>query len=153
MQCQYVLNLYQIILHGYKVSTLDIISIKDLNSHRTGQIFVGDIMVTCNTFLDNNKKSRPIMRADMTNEKGIMTVTVIVPTQLIQCHKQKLVDGNSICITNFKIMLKTNYDRGDCDCIISLNETSTIETVPPTCNEYTFIPNATIKQLSKNTYH
>ena len=62
----------------------------------------------------------------MVDEKGIMIVTVTVPTQLIQCHKQKLVAGNSIRITNFKIMPKTNYDRGDCDRIISLNETSTI---------------------------
>ena len=48
-------------------------------------------------------------------------------------------------------MSKTNYDHGNCDRITSLNETSTIETVPPTCNEYTFIPNTTIKQLSENT--
>ena len=89
------------------------------------------------------------MHADMNDEKGILTVTVSVPTQLIQCHKQKIVAGNSIHITNFKIMPKTNYDRGNCDRIISLNETSTIETIPPICNEYTFIPNTTVKQLSK----
>ena len=45
-------------------------------------------------------------------------------------------------------MLKTNYDRGDCDHIISCNET-----ILPICNEYTFIPNTTVKQFSENTDH
>ena len=107
-------------------------------------------MVTYNTFLDKNNKSQPILRTDMTNEKGIITITITVPTQLIQCHKQTLVAGNNIHLTNFKIMPKTNYDRGDCDRIISLNETSTIETIMPICNEYTFIPNTIVKQLSEN---
>ena len=104
-------------------------------------------MVTYITFLDKNNKLRPIMCIDMTDEKCIMIVTVTVPTQLIQFNKQKLIAGNNIHITNFKIMLKTNYDRGDCDHIRSFNET-----ILRICNEYTFIPNRTVKQFSENTY-
>ena len=75
-----------------------------------------------------------------------MTITISVPTQFIQCNKQKLVAGNNIHITNFKIMSKTNYDRVDCDRTISFNET-----IPLICNEYTFIPNTIVKQFSENT--
>jgi hypothetical protein len=133
----------------YTAST--IVSIEDLNSRRTGQIFVGDIMAVYNTYLDKTNKSRRILRADMTDEKGIMTITLIVPTHLIRKHEQKILPGNGLSITHFKILPKTNYDRGDCDRIISLDEFSVVETIVVVCKEYNFIPDTTIKQFTEST--
>ena len=81
-----------------------------------------------------------------------MTITMTAPTLLVQCHEQKLVSGNGISITNFTIFPNTIYDRGDCDHIISIDDSSIIETISSICNEYNFIPDTAIKQLSKSTY-
>jgi hypothetical protein len=70
------------------------------------------------------------MRADMTDKEAMMTVTLTVPPQLVQKHAEKILPRNGISITNFNILPKTVYDRGDCDRIISLNETSIVEKIP-----------------------
>jgi hypothetical protein len=67
------------------------------------------------------------MCADMTNKEVLMTITLTIPTQLVQKHAKKILPGNGISITNFNIFPKTVYDRGDFDRIISLNETSIVE--------------------------
>jgi hypothetical protein len=97
-------------------------------------------MVVYNTYLDKVNKSRKILRADMANENGMLTVTLTVHAHLIQRHGQKILPGSGISITNFKIIAKTDYDHGDCDHIISLDEYSLVETLPLICKEYTFIP-------------
>jgi hypothetical protein len=107
-------------------------------------------MVVYNTYLDKVNKSRKILRADMTDENGMMTVTLTVPAHLIQRHEEKILPGSGISITNFKILPKTNYDRGDCDRVISLDESSLVETLSPICKEYTFIPDTTIRQFADN---
>ena len=61
------------------------------------------------------------------NKRLEETVTLTIPTQLVQKHVEKILPGNGISITNFNILSKTVYDRGDCDQIISLNETSIVE--------------------------
>jgi hypothetical protein len=121
-----------------------------LNSRRVGELFIGDVMVVYNTYLDKVNKSRKILRADMTDENGMLTVTLTVPAHLIQRHEHKILPGSGISITHFKILPKTNYDRGDCDQIISLDESSLVETLSPICKEYTFIPNTTIRQFADN---
>jgi hypothetical protein len=45
---------------------------------------------------------------------------------------------------------KTVYDRGDCDRIISLNETSIVEKISVVCSEYRFFSNSTISQLAQS---
>jgi hypothetical protein len=57
-------------------ATQNIVSIEDLNSHRTGEVFIGDVMVVYNTYLDKANRSHKILHADMTNENGMMTVTL-----------------------------------------------------------------------------
>jgi hypothetical protein len=47
----------------YTAST--IVSIEGLNSHRTGEIFVGDIMAIYDTYLDKTNKSRDNMKMDI----------------------------------------------------------------------------------------
>jgi hypothetical protein len=81
-------------------------------------------MVVYNTYLDKVNKSRKILRADMTDENGMMTVTLTIPAHLIQRHDEKILPGSGISITIFKILPKTNYDCGDCDRVISLDESS-----------------------------
>jgi hypothetical protein len=107
-----------------------------------------------NTYLDKENKTRCIVHADMTDNEAMMTVTLTIPTQLVQKHAEKILPGNGISITNFNILSKTVYDRGDCDRIISLNETSIVEKVPTICSEYRFVPDTTINQLaqSNDTY-
>jgi hypothetical protein len=85
------------------------------------------------------------MRADMTDKEAMMTVTLTIPPQLVQKHAEKILSGNGISITNFNIFPKTVYDRGDCDRIISLNETSIVEKISVVCSEYRFVPDSTIK--------
>jgi hypothetical protein len=67
------------------------------------------------------------MRADMTDNEAMMTITLTIPTQLVQKHAKNIFPGNGISIKNINIFPKTIYDRGDCDHIISLNETSIVE--------------------------
>jgi hypothetical protein len=98
-----------------------------LNSRRTGDLFIGDVMVVYNTYLDKVNKSRKILRADMTDENGMMTVTLTVHAHLIQRHEEKILPGSGISIASFKILPKTNYDRGDCDRVISLDESSLVD--------------------------
>jgi hypothetical protein len=131
-----------------KLITPNILSIEGLNNLRTGQVFIGDIMVMYNTYLDKENKTRCIMHADMTDNEAMMTVTLTIPTQLVQKHAEKILPGNGISITNFNILPKTIYDRGDCDRIISLNETSIVEKVPTVCSKYCFVPDTTINQLA-----
>jgi hypothetical protein len=114
-------------------------------------VFVGDIMVVYSTYLDKENKTRSIMRADMTDKEAMMTVTLTIPTQLVQKHAEKILSGNGISITNFNIFPKTVYDRGDCDRIISLNETSVVEKIPVVCSTYRFVPDATINQLAQSS--
>ena len=89
------------------------------------------------------------MCADMTYKEAMMTVTLTIPTQLVQKHAEKILPGNGISITNFNIFPKIVYDRGDCDRIISLNETSIVKKIPAICLEYCFILDTTINQLAQ----
>ena len=84
-----------------------------MNSRIIGQLFVEDIMVVYSTFLDKTNKARLILRVDLTDEKGMMTVTLSIPAHLIEQHEQKIIQGRSISIINFRIWPKTVYDRGD----------------------------------------
>jgi hypothetical protein len=115
-------------------------------------VFIGDIMVIYKTYLDKENKTRSIMRADMTEKEAMMIVTLTIPTQLVQKHAKKILPGNGISITNFNILPKIVYDCGDCDQIISLNETSIVEKIPAVCSEYHCIPDATISQLAQSSY-
>jgi hypothetical protein len=80
----------------------------------------------------------------MTDKNAMMTVTQTVPPQLVQKHAEKILPRNGISITKFNILPKTVYDRGDCDRIISLNETSIVEKNIVVCSEYHFIRDSTI---------
>jgi hypothetical protein len=88
------------------------------------------------------------MCVDMIDKEAMMTVTLTIPTQLVQKHAKKIFPSNGISITNFNILPKTVYDSGDCDQIISLNETSVVEKIPIVCSTYRFVPDATINQFA-----
>ena len=93
-------------------------------------------------------KNRSIMSDEMTDNEALMTITLTIPTQLVQKHAEKILLCNGISITNFNILPKTVYDHGDCDRIISLNETCIVENIPVVCSKYHFILDATINQLA-----
>ena len=107
-------------------------------------------MVVYTTYLDKENKSRPIMCTDMIDKDAMMTVTLTVPLQLVQKHAEKIFLRNGISITNFNILPKTVYDRGDCDRIILVNETNIVEKIPPIFSEYYFLPYSTIRQLEQS---
>jgi hypothetical protein len=111
-------------------------------------------MVIYSTYLDKENKTRCIMHADMTDNEDMMTVTLTIPTQLVQKHAEKILPGSGISIINFNILPKTIYDHGDYDQITSLNETSIVEKIPAICLEYRFVLDTTINQLapSNDTY-
>jgi hypothetical protein len=133
-----------------RLVTPKVLSIEGLNSRRTRQVFIGDIMVVYSTYLDKANKSRSIMRADMTGKEAMMTITLTIPTQLVHKHVEKILSGNGISIKNFNILPKTIYDRGNCDRIISLIETSIVEKILVVCLEYRFVSDATISQLAQS---
>jgi hypothetical protein len=105
-------------------------------------------MVMYSTYLDKENKTRCIVCVDMKNKESMMKITLAIPTQLVQKHAEKILLGNGISITNFNILSKIVYDHGDCDRIISLNETSIVEKILVICSEYCFIPDTTINQLA-----
>jgi hypothetical protein len=107
-------------------------------------------MVVYRTYLDKENKTRSIMHADMIDKEALMTVTLSIPTQLVQKHAENIFPSNAISITNFNIFPKIVYDCGDCDNIISLNETSIVEKTPAICLEYHFVPDTTISQLAQS---
>ncbi|KAH9299408.1 hypothetical protein KI387_031090, partial [Taxus chinensis] len=84
-------------------------------------------------------------------KKAELTVTLNVAHKFIPMHEDKVVAGKGIQITNFSIAPKTSYDHGDCDVILLLNESSTVESTPPLSIEYKFIPDTTVKQLLNST--
>jgi hypothetical protein len=133
-----------------RVVTPKVLSIEGLNNCRTGKVFIRDIMVIYNTYLDKENKTRSIMCADMTDMEAMMKVTLTIPTQLVQRHAEKILPSNGISIKNFNILPKIVYDYGDCDRIISLNETSIVEKILVVCSEYCFVPDTTINQISQN---
>jgi hypothetical protein len=90
-------------------------------------------MVFYNTYLDKMNKSRKILRADMTYSNGTMTSTLTIPALLIEIHEKNIVPVAEISITNFKILPKNGYDCGDCNHVISILESSVMETMSPTC--------------------
>ena len=97
--------------------------------------------------LPRSKKGNYVLRVDLTDEKIYMRVTLNVGDIFINEHINKLLQRKGVCITNFKIVAKTNYDRGDCEFILVLHEKSSIMNIEPVCKEYCFIPNTTIKSL------
>ncbi|KAH9295182.1 hypothetical protein KI387_038770, partial [Taxus chinensis] len=131
-------------------STPSLTSIDDLNSFTIGNIFQGDVLVVYKTIVQKDQ-GKQLLRADLTDEKAELTVTLNVAHKFIPMHEDKVVAGKGIQITNFSIAPKTSYDRGDCNVILLLNESSTVESTPPLSIEYKFIPNTTVKQLLNNT--
>jgi hypothetical protein len=131
--------------------TSKVLSIEDLNNCQTGQVFVRDIVVVYRTYLDKENKIRSIMHANMIDKDAMMTVTLIVPPQLVQKHVEKILSRNGISIKYFNIFPKTVYDRGDCDRIISLNKTRIVEKIPVVCSKYSFILDLTIIHIEQST--
>jgi hypothetical protein len=84
-------------------------------------------MVVYSTYLDKENKTRYIMCADIIDKEALMIITLTIPSKLVQKHAKNILPGNGISITNFNIFPKIVYDCGDCDRIISLNETSIVE--------------------------
>ena len=80
-----------------------------------------------------------------------MTITLIVNGHLVNQYEDKIVPGMGVSITDFDIAPKIDYDRGDCDCILQLKETSSVETINRICNNYNFIPSTTIRDLLNST--
>ena len=105
-------------------------------------------MVVYSTYLDKENKTRSIMRADMTDKEALMIVTLTIPTQLVQKHAEKILPRNQISIINFNIFPKTVYDCGDCDRIISVNETRIVEKNFIVFPEYHFILDSTISRIA-----
>jgi len=73
-------------------------------------------------YLDKMNRSCKISRVDMTNENGMMTITLTILAYLIEIHEKNIVSGARISITNFKILPKSGYNHGDCDRAILILE-------------------------------
>ena len=123
------------------------ISIEELTSWKAGNVFHGNIVAVYRTMLDKLRKTNEIFRADLTDSKGEMTITLNLRGNLVKEHEEKLVAGKAICVKDFKIAPKTDYDHCESECILVADQKTTIENIPLVCQEYTFIPNTCIKEL------
>jgi hypothetical protein len=47
-------------------------------------------MVTYNTYLDKENRTRCILRDDITEKKGLMTITLTILAHLVQKHEEKI---------------------------------------------------------------
>jgi hypothetical protein len=103
------------------------------------------------TYLDKENKTRCIMCADMTDNKAMMTITLTIPTQLVQKHAEKILPGNGISITNFNILPKIVYDHGDCDHGLYRSMKQVLwKNFPRFVQNIVFIPDTTINQLAQS---
>ena len=123
------------------------ISIEELASWKAGNVFHGNIVAVYRTMLDKLRKTNEIFRADLTDSKGEMTITLNLRGNLVKEHEEKLVAGKAIYVKDFKIAPKTDYDHCESECILVADQQTTIENIPLVCQEYTFIPNTCIKEL------
>ena len=89
--------------------------IEDIDNNKIGRIFHGVVLVTYWTFLDKENKSKATLCVDLTYKKSEMTITLLVPTLLIEQHESKLIANAYVSIRDFKIILKHKYDSGDCE--------------------------------------
>jgi hypothetical protein len=123
------------------------ISVEELTSWKAGNVFHGNIVVVYKTMLDKLRKTNEIFRADLTDSKGEMTITLNLRGNLIKDHEEKLVAGKAICVKDFKIAPKTDYDHCESECILLADQQTIIQNIPPVCQQYSFIPNKCIKEL------
>lgn len=63
--------------------------------------------------LDKINKTCEVLCADVANIKAEMTVTVNVKDNLVQQFEDKLIVGMAICISDFQLEPKSDYDYGD----------------------------------------
>lgn len=122
-----------------KLNTQKPITIEDLNAKKSGNTFEGNVLVMYKVILDRSTRTREVLRVDLTDYKGKMTIIVTVGSNCVQKYENKIVAGIAIAITNFDIALKTKYDHGDSDCILTLKDSTTIEKISLRSNEYKFI--------------
>ena len=101
-----------------------------MNASKIGNIFEGDILVVYIATLDRENKTREVLRADLIDFKGEMTITLNVTGNLVQQYKTKIVPGTSIIVLGFQVEHKITYECIDYDCILILKDSSTIETIP-----------------------
>jgi hypothetical protein len=66
----------------------------------------------------------------MKDNEAMRIIALTIPTQLVLKNAKNIFPGNGISITNFNILPKIVYDHGDCDQIISPNETSLWKNFP-----------------------
>ena len=129
------------------------VTIQELKNLETGNVFHGNVIVKYKTTI-GKEHGTDLLRVDMTDRKWQLTITLNIPHKLISKFDDICVEGNYLCIFEFKISSKTKYDHGDCNCILQISDPSTIEQIEPVCKDYSFVPTTTIKKLltSKNPY-
>ena len=91
------------------------------------------------------------MREDLTDAKGEMTLTLNSHNGFINQHQEKRISCKGIRITNFKIAPKTSYDHGEDECVLLVDQWTSIENISPVCQQYNFIPNTSIKIILDST--
>ena len=81
-----------------------------------------------------------------------MTVALNIRYHFIEQYEAILLPMKGIRSRNFKIATKTDYDHGECECILVVDHNNRIDNREPICKEYKFIPNTTIRIVLASTY-
>ena len=127
------------------------VTIEDLNARKIGNTFHGTVLVSYKVVLDKGTGMCEVLRADLTDCKGEMTITLTTTSHLLCKFEDKIIPGTIIAIKEFQVAPKIDFDCGDSDYILLLKDSIEIVTIPPLENEYIFISGTTIKQLMSST--
>jgi len=110
--------------------------IEYVSNNITGIIFHGVVLVTYLNLLEKQNNTKAILYTNLTDKKVEMTITLLVPTQVIEQNEAKLITNVGVFIRNFEIILKHKYNSDYCEKTISLNSFSIVENICFVCIKY-----------------
>ena len=134
MDSQLVVNLNN---NNNKLVTqqLHVAKISDLTEKIHGVVFEGLVLNRYGTFCGNKRHSTIYLniRADLVDEEGLSTVTLMIDHELVNIYEEYLQRGNCLRIEDFAIMPRKNigYEKGDAAVVIHVCQGTKISIIPP----------------------
>ncbi|KAH9290716.1 hypothetical protein KI387_034833, partial [Taxus chinensis] len=124
-------------------------SILDISAGKVATVFEGDILVVYGPAHATNisPSKAEILHADLVDKNGQMTITLNMSNTFAHKFASIVVAGCGLRVTGFTVKEKTKYERGDANCSLSANATTTMENLPTVCTTRKLTPDMTIEQL------
>ncbi|KAH9294045.1 hypothetical protein KI387_040750, partial [Taxus chinensis] len=128
---------------------LPMIFCKNPLNGKVATVFEGDILVVYGpTHATNISPSKAeILHADLVDKNGQMTITLNMSNTFVHKFASTVVVGCGLHVAGFTVKEKTKYERGDANCSLSANATTTMENIPTVCKTRKLTPDMTIQEL------